>query len=199
MHSLNSRMVLLLLGLVIAIAGSGAAFAECPMASANGRFLMVQETAEALNGGWTTTRILYDLNGAAAGKTVKLYTADDVTAERPDLDYVPRSLRVILEKHGVVAKCLPPIRAASKKIVTTASGCGVKVTVDGKSVGTAKISFGESAMHGADPCDGQFKLTWYELPAKRGYLVEAASVMEDDPAMGSFVLGMGHALVVDPH
>jgi hypothetical protein len=88
---------------------------------------------------------------------------------------------------------------AQVKIVTTASGCGVKVTVDGKSVGTAKISFGESAMHGADPCDGQFKLTWYELPAKRGYLVEAASVMEDDPAMGSFVLGMGHALVVDPH
>ena len=170
------------------------AAAECPMVSADGRYLLVQETAEALNFGWMTRRTLYDLKGAASGKLEKPYTADDTTAERPDLDYIQRSLRTILEKHGVDRKCLTPIRPANKKLVAKRSGCGVKVAVDGKSLGTAKFSFGEEAMHGSDPCDGNFELSWYELPGGR-YFVEATSVMEDDPAMGSFVLGRGHAVI----
>ena len=165
------------------------------MVSADGRFLLVQETAEALNSGWITRRILYDTKGAAVGKMEKLYDADDTTAERPDLDYVQRSLRAILEKRGVAIKCLSPLRPASKRIVTKASGCGVKVTVDGKPFGTAAFSFGEAAMHGADPCDGSLELTWYELTGGSGYLIEATSVMEDDPAIGSFVLGKGHSVV----
>lgn len=130
----------------------------------------------------------------AKGKPAKIYTAEDMTQERPDLDYVQRSLKTRLKEHGVAASCLADVGAKRSGFKVKKRGCTIEVSVEGKALGKAKLDFGEPAMHGADPCAAEFEVKWYALPKASGYLLEVDAVEGDDPAMGRFTLGTTHAI-----
>jgi len=151
----------------LAVLSASTARAECPMASSDDRYVLVQNSTEAMGGGgWSTRRVVHDLKGWRVGIPKQVYTGEAVGTEAPDLDYLSRGLREALKPYRIVSKCLKPFSDRDIGIHVRLTGigeegtrCRARVIRGDRLLTTQTVEFSDVAMHGADLCAANTRTT----------------------------------------
>jgi hypothetical protein len=162
--------------------------------SLDGRYVLVQTLSKALNEGWLLERDLYDLKNWPKRAPSRIRLAETATQKRPSPRKFSPALRTRLARYAISTHCKRPSpktpRALRAKVISVRRTCRVEVRRGTKVVASAAPKKNDGgAMAGAGFCDGNKTVwRWYPLPKRRGWLLEAESIMKD-PAMGEQTVG----------